>query len=107
VEDGSHYVKLALAESLCDIGARLPANETLNHVLPILGQLLRDEVPEVRMELIKHVNKLNESLGPLLISERIVPALINLSRDPNWRVRLNVVEYAPNLADVLEPAMYK
>ena len=58
-EDNSQYVKIALSESLCDLGARLKAEEAVNHVLPILGTMIKDESADVRMELVKHIGKLN------------------------------------------------
>ena len=58
-EDSSQYVKIALSESLCDLGARLDSEAAVTHILPILGTMIKDESADVRMELVKHVGKLN------------------------------------------------
>jgi len=61
--DSFTYVRSALAEnilSICPIIERGPTNE---HVLPIFLNLLRDENSEVRLNLFKRLEDLNQVIG--------------------------------------------
>ena len=61
--DSFTYVRSALAEnilSVCPIIERGPTNE---HVLPIFLNLLRDENSEVRLNLFKRLEDLNQVIG--------------------------------------------
>lgn len=92
------YVRQALAEnilSICPIIEKGPTNE---HILPIFLALLRDECSDVRLNLFKRLEALNQVIGLENLQQSIVPALKDLSEDKNWRIKLSVVEQYPALA---------
>lgn len=96
--DSFTYVRSALAENLlsvCPIIERGPTNE---HVLPIFLNLLRDDNSEVRLNLFKRLEDLNQVIGIENLQESIIPSLTDLSQDKNWRIKLSVVQQFPVLA---------
>jgi len=89
--DSFTYVRSALAEnilSICPIIERGPTND---HVLPIFLNLLRDDNSEVRLNLFKRLEDLNQVIGIENLQESIIPSLTDLSQDKNWRIKLSVV----------------
>ena len=85
-------MRSALAENLlalCPIIEKQPTNE---HILPIFLALLRDESSDVRLNLFKRLENMNQVLGIENLSQSIIPALTELSQDKNWRIKLSVVE---------------
>lgn len=44
----------------------------------------------------------NEGIGT-----HIIPSLIELSNDKNWRVKLSVIEFVPQLCDFLDKNTFK
>lgn len=82
--------------SLCSIVDKAQTNE---HLLPIFLALLRDESSDVRLNLFKKLENLNQVIGLENLQQSIVPALKDLSEDKNWRIKLSVVEQYPALAE--------
>lgn len=95
---------------------------TIEHLLPLFLQLLKDEAPEVRLNIISKLDKVNEgtfkfsrlSKDPLskpqhlplvigidLLSQSLLPAIVELAEDKQWRVRLAIIENIPLLANQL------
>lgn len=80
-------------------------------------QMLKDEFPDVRLHIISKlemVNKGKEKPGSLcltiltiivigveLLSQSLLPAIVQLAEDKQWRVRLAIIEYIPLLASQL------
>ena len=82
-------------------------------------QMLKDEFPDVRLHIISKlelVNKGNVSfqstsrstarlidsvIGIELLSQSLLPAIVQLAEDKQWRVRLAIIEYIPLLASQL------
>jgi serine/threonine-protein phosphatase 2A regulatory subunit A len=59
---------------------------------------LKDEGAEVRLSLFKRGQKLSDLIDQDKMSNNIVPAMVALTNDKNWRVRLQVVELFPKFA---------
>lgn len=81
--------------SLCPIIEKGPTNE---FILPLFLNLLRDENSQVRLNLFKRLDDLNEVIGIENLQQSIIPSLTELSQDKNWRIKLLVVEQFPVLA---------
>ena len=75
---------------------KAPTNE---HILPIFLALLRDESSDVRLNLFKKLEELNNVIGLENLQQSIVPALKDLSEDKSWRIKLSVIEQYPGLAE--------
>lgn len=75
--------------TICPIIDKGPTNE---HILPVFLKLLRDESSEVRLNLFKRLEDLNEVIGIEDLQQSILPSLQELAQDKNWRTKLSVVE---------------
>ena len=85
-------MRSALAENLLSICPKIEKGPTNEHILPIFLSLLRDENSEVRLNLFKRLEYLNEVIGIEDLEQSIIPSLTELSQDKNWRIKLSVVE---------------
>lgn len=80
-------------------------------------QMLKDEFPEVRLHIISKLELVNQGMrhppsvinclltyvviGIDLLSQSLLPAIVQLAEDKQWRVRLAIIEYIPLLASQL------
>ena len=81
-------------------------------------QMLKDEFPEVRLHIISKLELVNQGkpivgqvtrtradgrqvIGIDLLSQSLLPAIVQLAEDKQWRVRLAIIEYIPLLASQL------
>ena len=53
--------------------------------------LLKNNSTEVIVSLVDNLEPLFKVLGEVSITEKLIPAIINLSNDKTWRIRLAVV----------------
>jgi len=101
---------------------------TIEHLLPLFLSQLKDECPEVRLNIISNLDCVNEVIGiqqvslkminflldrntgpwryyivftRLQLSQSLLPAIVELAEDSKWRVRLAIIEYMPLLAGQL------
>ncbi|CAG8524239.1 10464_t:CDS:10 [Paraglomus brasilianum] len=89
VTDTSQHVRASLATQISGLAPILGKEATTEHLLPLFLQLLKDESPDVRLNII---SKLEQSL---------LPAIVELAEDKQWRVRLAIIDYIPLLASQL------
>ncbi|KAL3338529.1 hypothetical protein AABB24_027583 [Solanum stoloniferum] len=81
---------------------------TIEHLFPIFLSLLKDEFPDVRLNIISKLDQVNQSIsqsvnqviGIDLLSQSLLPAIVELAEE-HWRVRLAIIEYIPLLASQL------
>ncbi|EFE35591.1 uncharacterized protein ARB_05634 [Trichophyton benhamiae CBS 112371] len=64
-------------------------------------QMLKDEFPDVRLHIISKLELVNKVIGIDLLSQSLLPAIVQLAEDKQWRVRLAIIEYIPLLASQL------
>jgi serine/threonine-protein phosphatase 2A regulatory subunit A len=79
-------------------------------------QMLKDEFPDVRLHIISKLELVNQGIsvtkllqsiankpviGIDLLSQSLLPAIVQLAEDKQWRVRLAIIEYIPLLASQL------
>lgn len=101
-------------------------DSTIEHLLPIFLSLLKDEFPDVRLNIISKLDQVNQVccialvcfrssyfyklvteclllqvIGIDLLSQSLLPAIVELAEDRHWRVRLAIIEYVPLLASQL------
>ncbi len=81
--------------------------------------MLKDEFPDVRLHIISKLELVNKGMAFLprpastfscsyltvigieLLSQSLLPAIVQLAEDKQWRVRLAIIEYIPLLAGQL------
>lgn len=66
--------------------------------MPLFLSLLKDEASEVRLNIIARMEKVNTVIGIDLLSQSLLPAIVELAGDTQWRVRLAIIENIPLLA---------
>jgi serine/threonine-protein phosphatase 2A regulatory subunit A len=118
-QDNSQHVRAALANQISGLAPLLGKDSTTEHLLPLFLHLLKDEFPEVRLNIISKLETVNSGtlryhpnkmqvidhpylvIGIELLSESLLPAIVELAEDKSWRVRQAIIEYIPLLANQL------
>uniref|UniRef100_A0A8C5P2H4 Protein phosphatase 2, regulatory subunit A, beta n=1 Tax=Jaculus jaculus TaxID=51337 RepID=A0A8C5P2H4_JACJA len=101
VSDTNQHVKSALASVIMGLSTILGKENTVEHLLPLFLAQLKDECPEVRLNIISNLDCVNEVIGIRQLSQSLLPAIVELAEDAKWRVRLAIIEYMPLLAGQL------
>lgn len=99
--DSSQHVRAALGTQISGLAPLLGKEATIEHLLPLFLQLLKDEFPDVRLNIISKLEQVNEVIGIDLLSQSLLPAIVELAEDKQWRVRQAIIEYIPLLANQL------
>ncbi|GJN40262.1 hypothetical protein PR202_gb29451 [Eleusine coracana subsp. coracana] len=117
--DSSQHVRSALASVIMGMAPVLGKDATIEQLLPIFLSLLKDEFPDVRLNIISKLDQLHylvylfsnimiselrvifQVIGIDLLSQSLLPAIVELAEDRHWRVRLAIIEYIPLLASQL------
>jgi len=63
--------------------------------------LLKDQYPDVRLNIISKLDAVNKVVGVEVLAQHLLPAIVELAEDKQWRVRLAIIEYIPLLASQL------
>lgn len=84
-EDDSTNVRAALAMVASDLAPLLGKESTINDLVPQILLLLRDTTSEVRLNVISSLGSLNEVIGVGLLSQSLLPAILDLASDSKWR----------------------
>uniref|UniRef100_A0A671R216 Serine/threonine-protein phosphatase 2A 65 kDa regulatory subunit A beta isoform-like n=1 Tax=Sinocyclocheilus anshuiensis TaxID=1608454 RepID=A0A671R216_9TELE len=101
VSDTNQHVKSALASVIMGLSTILGKDNTVEHLLLLFLVQLKDECPEVRLNIISNLDCVNEVIGIRQLSQSLLPAIVELAEDAKWRVRLAIFEYMPLLAGQL------
>lgn len=104
--DTSQHVRAALGAQISGLAPLLGKQPTIDNLLPLFLQLLKDEFPEVRLNIISKLEQVNSVIGIELLSQALLPAIMQLSEDKQWRVRQAIIEYIPLLATQLGVAFF-
>ncbi|KAJ3206664.1 hypothetical protein HDU82_004367 [Entophlyctis luteolus] len=99
VSDSSQHVRAALATEISSLAPILGKEQTIEHLLPLFLLLLKDDASEVRLNIISKLDKVNDGIE--LLSQSLLPAIVELAEDKQWRVRLAIIENIPLLASQL------
>ena len=99
--DSLTYVRSSLASIILSVAPKIGATKTNEYIFPIFLDLIKDENHDIRMVIIKHLDKLNEVVNIDNYVQGIIPSLIEISDNNNWRVRCQVEETIPVFARIL------
>ena len=64
VNDANQHVKSALASVIMGLSPILGKDNTIEHLLPLFLAQLKDECPEVRLNIISNLDCVNEVISP-------------------------------------------
>eukprot|EP00178_Gracilaria_changii_P016575 TRINITY_DN47798_c0_g1_i1.p1 TRINITY_DN47798_c0_g1~~TRINITY_DN47798_c0_g1_i1.p1 ORF type:complete len:683 (-),score=110.57 TRINITY_DN47798_c0_g1_i1:2369-4417(-) len=98
INDNSQHVRAALASNIMGLAPVLGVDITVRHLVEIVLALLKDEYPEVRLNVITHLDKVSFIMSIEKLSDELLPAIVDLAEDKNWRVRLAIIDRIPLLA---------
>ena len=73
---------------LSSCSSSILGKDTTAHLLPLFLAQLKDECPEVCMNIISNLNCVNEMIGIPQLSQSLLPAIVELAEDAKWRVWL-------------------
>lgn len=79
----------------------LGKENTVKYLVELFLQLLKDNFPEVRLNIISRLDGVNKVIGIEMLSQSLLPAIVELAEDRQWRVRLAIIDYIPLLATQL------
>eukprot|EP01050_Picozoa_sp_SAG11_P032222 SAG11_NODE_10369_length_836_cov_1.533243_2_plen_171_part_01 len=79
--DASQHVKAALAQDLMGMGPLLGRDVTVERLLPVYLQLLREDSSEVRLNVIGGLDVVSSVVGVDQLSQSLLPAVIELAED--------------------------
>jgi serine/threonine-protein phosphatase 2A regulatory subunit A len=96
VNDTNQHVKSALAGVIMGLSPVVGKENTIEHLLPLFLTQLKDECPEVRLNIISNLDCVNEVIGVKTLSQSLLPAIVELAE-----VRLAIIEYISLLAGQL------
>ena len=68
--------------------------------------MIKDNEHDIRMFLIKNLDKLHEVMNIDNIVQGIIPSLIEISNNKNWRIRNQIAETIPVLARILNKQIF-
>jgi hypothetical protein len=88
----------SLASVVLGLAPLLEKEAAINDLLDLFLRLLKDEIPEVRLNIISKLEAVNKIIGVEVLSQPLLPAIVELAEDKLWRVRLAIIEYIPLLA---------
>lgn len=84
-EDDSEHVRAALAMVATQLAPILGKDATITYLVPPILLLLRDAASEVRLNLISSLESLNQVIGVDLLSQSLLPAIVDIAQDGKWR----------------------
>jgi serine/threonine-protein phosphatase 2A regulatory subunit A len=90
-----------MAGVINDLAPILGRDDTVDQLLPMLLELLRDESSDVRLNIISNLDTINGVVGVELLSQSLLPAIVDLAEDVKWRVRFAIIELIPRVAEQL------
>ena len=96
-----HFITAALASNVMGLSPILGKQHTIDYLVELFLHLLKDEFPEVRLNIISKLDAVNKVIGIEMLSQSLLPAIVELAEDRQWRVRLAIIEYIPLLASQL------
>eukprot|EP00826_Nyctotherus_ovalis_P004979 TRINITY_DN11106_c0_g1_i26.p5 TRINITY_DN11106_c0_g1~~TRINITY_DN11106_c0_g1_i26.p5 ORF type:complete len:147 (+),score=33.25 TRINITY_DN11106_c0_g1_i26:1326-1766(+) len=76
-------------------------------MVPLVGNLIRNSSAEIRLALLKNFEELRKVVGSDEVAEHLAETIRQLVADKRWRIRMNIVDYAPIMARVLGPKAFQ
>lgn len=100
-KDENKHTRAQFAEVIVSVGKRFSSNFVMEHILPLVLELLKDPEPEPRLRCLSHLDL--DVVNALDLLEAIMPCITQLAKDKSWRIRKSVMEMLPSLSARLGP----
>ena len=105
-EDRAVPVRAALALQLNPLSAIAGADLCATALFPLYTRFFADESSQVRLNAVAKMDVVCRVLGLERLAQSILPAVVQLAQDRQWRVREAVIEHLPTLVGHLGAAFY-
>ena len=100
------YVRESLANNFLRLSPIVGEEKTNEFILPVFLEFIKDESHDIRMTLIKSLDKLHEIVKIDNHIAGIMPALSEISNSKNWRIRKQILDTLPTLAKILNKKLF-
>jgi serine/threonine-protein phosphatase 2A regulatory subunit A len=98
--DTSQHVRESLAECICKVATHIDPALYVEKALPGMVQLMKDAATEVRVSILNHIEIVTKAIGKENTETHIIPALLELTTDKQWRVRYGIAQFFPKFAEI-------
>lgn len=68
--------------------------------------LMKDAATEVRVCILNHIEIVTKAIGQENTENHIIPALLELTTDKQWRVRYGIAQFFPKFAEIFGRDLY-
>jgi len=107
-DDPAQPVRAALASVLGPVVRVVGPAVTQSQLLQLISDLMKDELHDVRLNIVSHAGLLCEVVGvDNLVKDNLLNTIQSLIMDNHWRIRQSVVEQVPKLAKKFGVDMYQ
>jgi len=100
-------VRVAFSSALVEVVPYFPKEVAAKVLLPLVQNLLKDEFHTVRNNIISKIDVLSDFLSQQGANGGILNNLVELAKDPKWRVRKTVVDKMGMLAKCLGVKLFE
>jgi serine/threonine-protein phosphatase 2A regulatory subunit A len=104
--DTLSYVRSSLSANILSLAPIIGTKKTNEFIFPIFQDLIKDQDHDIRMVIIKNLDKLNEVVNIDNFVQGIIPSLVEISDNNNWRVRAQVEETVPVFARIVNRKLF-
>lgn len=96
-----------MANAVCKLAECVSEEEAATHLIPMVSILLKNNATEVIVTLVENLEPLIKVLqDTTALNEKLIPAIINLSNDKIWRIRLAVVTFIPKISKYIDRELF-
>ena len=99
-QDSSPIVRSGLSDTIGEMSMALGKELTIQKLLHVLQELLKDENHEAKLNAVNSLLKVASVAGSETINGPVLIAMNNLTKDGQWRVRQVVFEASANLGKI-------
>lgn len=104
--ESSQHVKGTMAFAICKLADKITPEQAATNLIPLVSILLKNNSTEVIVSLVENLEPLVKVIPEATINEKLLPAIVNLSNDKTWRIRLAVVQFLPKLAQHIDRDLF-
>ncbi|EAN92263.1 putative serine/threonine protein phosphatase 2A regulatory subunit [Trypanosoma cruzi] len=97
VNDENAHVRMCLASAVLRSVAHVAKELWATTIVPTCTQLLKDQEADVRLALVSGFSSMGNTPEAREMAPKLVPVVVALAGDPNWRIREVVISQVPFL----------
>lgn len=91
---------------MCKISEHIETDLFVEKALSGMCQLMKDTATEVRVSILNNIEVVSRSIGKENTEKSIIPALLELTTDKQWRVRYGIAQFFPKFAKIFGKQLF-